>query len=384
MYRLLIVNNPVTALFMAMELDSIKGRDNLINIILYESRILPDDYCSNPIEFESEARKFCLEPFQTENIIDLPGIYYHYFGFWDYVSKWPRIFIEQRENLKKLSRCLSSLSWCNNVAEIWHGNTMWQFYLRKYNRNSKLILFDHGLTETNRYLSQDKSFMRLRSLLKRIINFIYPVDPYRTPDAHFSLNADVINRVLNTDAANKIVLAEEHHRFFRRLRLGKYALILLDNIKPWSSQRSDHAEYFRAFEKYLVEHFVAILLEHGVESIILKSKHWHHEYASEAVKNFSWLRQYFKVFYFSDLHPNISAEYFMLDPSMCILAGNLSSSLFFAKSINPEIQTFTYDAWFTNYTLDKFGATYDEIPAMRKFYFKDYLWAFAEYNPKDI
>jgi hypothetical protein len=398
--RVLIINNPLTALFMNLRLREVESpNDGISTLIFYEQRRVPAGYSENSLQHEYDNKKFCTCLFEDKYLIyRLPEIFYRYLSFIEFLIGCFEIKQEQIDNKYNLTKFLKANQLDDlNILEIWHGNTIWQKYLSLNHPSSKKIKFDHGLSETLGYFSYGRraliGYLYLKFYLRRVINFILglyfiipPIDA--ESDEHFTLNSAHINAALKRQETKMLVIDSEAIGNLSILKPAKKidqsattAIILLDNIKPWAKSVLDHQEYFSNFEAMLTLKVAPKLRSIGVDTLLLKPKHWQEEYAREAIQNFKLLSKSFNLKYFPDYYNNMPLEYFLMQLQPKVIFGNLSSGLYYAKHFMPEVETYTYDQWFVEYTMMKFGETYPDFQRMRPILFESQLEHFKLLNP---
>ena len=81
--RLLLINGPLTSLFMATKIASISNnKEKLKTILLYEPRLYPKFYSENIKKNEKENKEYSLNIFGKQyDIFSLPPINYDYYSF---------------------------------------------------------------------------------------------------------------------------------------------------------------------------------------------------------------------------------------------------------------------------------------------------------------
>jgi hypothetical protein len=401
--RILILNNPLTALFMDAWLNESedKGADTT-TIIFYEERILPSGYCENPDERIEENKNQTIFQFKSKySVLFPPAIYKDYYTFLALLKNHKKIKKDQVQKIKQLKSFLDANNLMDaNVTEIWHGNDSWHIYLKLLFPSATTIKFDHGLTETLMYfVDNHKSlyhhiYVRLgfRSIRRYIEKLYFVVSNVgKSPDNHMTLNAVQINSALGFEKTKKISVDRINSRTSVLIKgnidldaQSSLAIVLLENIKPWAKSDSDHKEYFNNFETMLMSCGGNKLKENGIKTIIFKPKHMHEEYARDAVNNFKRLGEMFELKYFPDLYDNLPLEYFLSSLSPNVIIGNLSSGLYYARHLLPRVQTYTYDGWFVDYTMKNFGVTYPDFQIMRPILYGSHAKYFESLNPIDL
>ena len=373
--------------------------DNFKTIIFYERRIQDPSYAKNLQKCEKENKFFSLYFFKNIYLIySLPGIFYRYVGFIDMLKRPLKIKKEQIENQSNINKFLK-LNKINNllVREIWIGNSFWQKYLIKNYSSSILVKFDHGLTETLMYFIDKKTFFnffknRLKMTLNYIFSLFFVVPPIEKEiDIHFTVNAKYINSALDCQKVKMLSCNVIKNFFFRHnnnsIKIKNkphLAIILLDNIKPFAKSKLDHEEYFFNFVTMLINRSVTKLKKLGIKTLIFKSKHWHEEYCKEAIRNFDRLNNFFELKYFSNYYDNYPLEYFLQTLNPKVIIGNLSSALYFAKHIIPNVKTYTYHDWFIDYTTEKFDSSYPDFKYLNEILFQREVKRFQSINPRKL
>lgn len=388
---------------MNSRLSEVESEHNDIStIIFYEKRRLDPGYCENPEQREAENKQYSLFLFKNKYLTYCPPeIYYRYSTFANLIKDCWKVKQEQLDNKLQITLFLESIQLLSvNVTEIWHGNTFWQKYLNLNYPSATTVRFDHGLSETLMYFSSNErtlanhvySKLNLRKVLNYVVGLYFVTPPVDAmSDIHFTLNSMHINAALGCEKTK--MLAPDRvgqSAIFStkgKTELGSgsgMAIVLLDNVKPWAKSDSDHKEYFADFETMLLSRGASKLTELGIKTIVFKPKHWQEEYARDAINNFRRLSEKFELKYFPDYYDNLPLEYFLkfLNPRAVI--GNLSSGLYYAKHLLPLVETYTYDDWFVDYTIVKFGATYPDFQRMRPILFGSQAKYFESLNPVSL
>jgi hypothetical protein len=377
-------------------------RNDISTIIFYEKRRLDPGYCDDPERCEKENEQYSLYLFKGKYLTYCPPeIYYRYSTFLNLIKNHRVIKSEQLDNQYQIKSFLKSIRLPGvNVTEIWHGNTRWQKHLKLIYPLATTVRFDHGLSETLMYFSANErtlaryiySKLKLRAILNYVAGLYFVTPPIESmSDIHFTLNSLHINAALGCEKTK--MLAPDRvgpslsfsTKGNVELSIGPgTAIILLDNIKPWTKLASDHKQYFADFETMLLSSVARKLKDLGIETIVFKPKHWQEEYARDAIKSFRRLNEVFELKYFPEYYDNLPLEYFLklLNPGVVI--GNLSSGLYYAKHLLPLVKTYTYDDWFVGYTLAKFGATYPDFQRMRPILFESQAKYFESLNPVSL
>lgn len=379
------------------EVDSKHG--DISTIIFYEKRRLDPGYCENPERCEEENKEYSLCLFKNNYVTYFPPeIYYRYSTFLNMIKDRREIKLEQIKNKLQIKLFLESI-WLfgADVTEIWHGNTFWQKYLKLIYPTSTTVRFDHGLSETLMYFPGKErtlaSYIYSRLNLRKIINYVVgryfvlpPIDVMS--DVHFTLNSKHINAALGCEKTKMLSpdLVAQSAIFPTKgkaeLSTGPgMAIVLLDNVKPWARSVSDHEAYFTDFETMLLSRGASKLKELGINTLVFKPKHWQEEHARDGINNFGRLSGVFELKYFPDYYDNLPLEYFLKLFNPGAVIGNLSSGLYYAKRLLPKVETYTYDDWFVDYTIAKFGATYPDFKRMRPILFGDQVKYFESLNP---
>jgi hypothetical protein len=401
--RILIVSNPLTAIFMNARLSEVESEGNdTETIIFYEERLLDSGYSENSTKREEENKQYALSLFKNKYKIFYPTeIYYRNSTFLNLLKNHKNIKQEQLDNQLKLKLFIneSKLS-SENIVEIWHGNTQWHKYLKLFFPSAATFKFDHGLTETLMYFEDSKktlphciySKLNLRKIFNYLGGLYFVTPPIDTkPNAHFTLNSREINAALGYEITKPIspngVQSITSFSLKKNIDFGEgasLAIVLLDNIKPWAKLNSDHAEYFNDFESMLLSNCTNNLVEKGIKTIVFKPKHWQEEFAQDAIKSFDRLGKLFELKYFPDFFENLPLEYFLESLRPKIIIGNLSSGLYYAKHLLPKVETYTYDNWFVDYTMRKFGTTFPDFEIMRPILYGSQAKYFENINPVNI
>jgi hypothetical protein len=397
--RLLLVNNPITGLFMSARLDELsKKEDRNTSIYLHESRLYPLEYSSDINKKEAEQLKYITSIFGCNEFLNPRPIFYPFYSKKDYLLDLIEIFIEQLNNLKYIEDFLKENDlFDREVNEIWYGNCIWQNYLHKIFPKARLIKFDHGLTETLNYFSVVKNksnyfAQRVNNFGKVALNAILPVGICSVIcEEHITLHAREINKAMGVEVA-KLLSNESVLKVARESILEincddsktPLAIVLLENIKPWTNDEDVQFQYFSDFEIMLCETLLPILLSRNIKKVYFKAKLWHEEFSREAVGKFSRLSKHVECCFFTDDFGNFPLECYLATLNVKVLVGDLSSGLYYAKQLIHQIETFTFDLWFVQYTKERFGVTFPDLPLMRKILIEENSNSFSGLNPINL
>lgn len=387
-----IANNSTTAFFQIAYFKS-KFYETKDVFVFVESRDFPKSYGLDLVKRTRELEKTFLLPFKInnfENFLFLPKIKYRYFSGFALILFFPCIFFERALNLVKLLKYLKTMNLSGiGPKEIWFGNSEWATYMCSIFPDALPRKFDHGLAELNQYFIERNRFPGKRA----VVNFLkicLPGNPaglnsrslhttvFEPSILRYSRDEAIVETLEIVDPVTEID-GVEHFGCGR-----KNAILLLENIKPWSLDERDHLQYFEALDAFLESTVSSELWDEGVEVLYVKYKAMHSEFCSNVACQFKLLGKKFTVVDMTDISENLAVEFYLRKLRPAYLLGSLSSALFFAHYILPSSVTITYDQWFVRYTLSAFGETfYDQID-MRKLYFEKYKEGLAELLPRSL
>lgn len=280
------------------------------------------------------------------------------------------------------------------VVEIWSRDAFVDQHFHFLCPQAKIYFFEHGLSDIRNALTtgqEDKRLGRLsflpnglaeflRSFRSRVSRFLeerfyYFSKSSNTRVTRVSLLADEIragnNRGQKLEPLNSsgILAASQalhsHEVDLARAVEGPCALILLMYVyhKPWNQNfERDQSKMLRDFEMMLAESYGSEFEQQGIKTLVFKGRFFHEDFSAEGVRAFDTLKQKYKVIYLSDYSPrNFPTEFYLglLQPKIILSA--YSSASVFAKKILPEINSYTYDRWFTQYIRNQFNTHFDDF-----------------------
>lgn len=419
--RLILVNNPITSLFMASWLQQNDHQKNdWQNIGIYSDIMQDDSYsldsASKNIVYERACKKV-LNKYISKWIDCRPKNYD------EYQFKFRRIKEVLQQRKKRKTELISIRNLCTKenifeVNEIWSSNAKYKSHFAFIFPKAKNVLFDHGHTEVKNMVLKGKEHDRvgrlkflprklrtcIRTLFFETYHFIekqmlFFAKSKTKVDKYISLLAEEINSTnpihsaesFNSyqpmlDAGKEIAVEEIDKNDLEKLSNNNTAVILLENIKDCSTTQQDTLDYLSAFEKYLMYKCENIFSKYKIDTIIFKPHFFHEEYVKEAYGNSKLLSQKYQVLFLNDHSPtNYKMEYYLPILQPKLLLGSFSTGLLFCKKIYPTVATYTFDLWIINYCIKKFGIIdhYDST-WIRKFYYNEFKNNFTNILPTTI
>ena len=424
-YRLLIVNNPLTSLFMAawFKQNRQPDRDGLRTIGVYCSIDFDDSYSSDIENKKSIYMKACRAPLEVvvdEWVVCMPN---RYISFGDSIRKPFEMMKERTRRKNDLQFIRKTLAEKNislkNVRELWHGNSSFDAHLFYLCPDAAGFQFEHGLSEVRNELSYQahseqvvgsghlnrqhlESIKQARKwLIRRIYKrWLYFTQAIVKRSVYVSLLGDEIKaakpgtsevmtmQVQEVIATIQSVMKSDPSFSFLSQLEGNTAVIMLMHLrpKPWGKKEADELlDYFDQFESYLYDDMKETFQKYQIKNIIFKSRFFHEEYSEEGFSRFNRLsRTYNLIFLSTYSKANYPVEFYVpiLKPTMVI--GLLSSGLFNSKKLLPSINTFTYDAWYNDFTLEHLQGVHPELGPLRELFFNTHGQAFKKVLPQTI
>ncbi len=407
--RLLLVNNPLSSLFMASWSSQNKCREQAewTTVAVYGD-IDYDETYSQDIELKKkihlQACRRSLDGFFDQWVLCLPKRYdTGCVVLWDMAAVW-RKRCQRRQELGHIKKTLAgagvSLA---DVKEIWHGNGVYDphfFYLCPHAKGTQ---FEHGLSEIRNAMFSGivlgwQAFLRdiLRSLYHRLQRHLVFWSPSTAKDEEYvSLLAQeilqanprckLINKLRAQEvlAVSKSVMAKDLGQSAWDGLKGPTAVVMFFTVKTWAKAPEDHLEFFDRFEGHISEVFGPVFARYGVKNIIFKSRFFNEEYCQEGFNRFSRLNKEYDLFYLSAHSPaNYPVEYYVPQLQPVVLVGPYSGGLFYSKKLFPAVATFSYHQWYIDYCRQKYGL--DEVYEfewLTEFFGKTYKEAFGPVHP---
>jgi hypothetical protein len=393
--RLIIINSPVTAFFISIKLQELKiKKENTKNIILYEQFKKEANTSKNYKKNSILHKKQCFFFLKNFKYYNLPIVNYKELKLKSIIADSLNFFYSRRTNLKKINNLINKLDLKKNEnIEIWHGNTLWQYYLKKLFKNSTLTLFDHGLTESilelENFNKKKNIITNLKKKIKEILNKIFITTPFPIHDYHCTL---LYKELLIIKKNKKFVSLNS--KFFKLNYLKKInlkftkskniALFLVSYIKPYSMEEKENMLYFKDLEFFFLDKIKPILQKKKIDTVFIKPHPWHDEFCYEWFKDFSKNNKDLNFFYLPRHYLNLPAELFLFFDEFKFIISPLSSANIFAKKIKNKVFIISYDLWFKKYLLDNFSNYYKDLDKIRLIFLekfkKIFKFAIQDYN----
>jgi hypothetical protein len=415
--RLLLVNNPITSLFMAAW-----GQQNQVNTTWRTIGV----YCTFDLDISYsehiESKKIvyqtaCCEVLNEivdEWIVCLPEHYNaNRFKFFSPIQTLKERK-QTKNELNKLRETFASTKLkLENVQEIWYGSSTFDAHFFYLCPQAIGISFEHGLSDVRNSLLYGKEInyegrlrrlppawiKKLRKVKSIIQKYIYNLFLYFSPS---DVNCDLIVSILGDEIrcgnrsnppvttinpnlvftiADSTIKKDPCYQSFTELK-GNNAIILLDQIKPWAKGKADHLAFFKSFFQYIGETWEPVFKKNNVDNIIVKSRFFHEEHSAEGFDLFSKLIGNYNFYFLSEFsEKNYTLEYYIPLLQPILILGNLSSGLFYTKKLMPKLMTFTYDTWFIDYCYTHFHQTFPDFKWLGELYYKTHAEAFKEVLP---
>jgi len=415
--RILLVDNPITSLFMAAWYRQRDYHKDLScrTVAVYAAIDYDDDTEEKKIIYK-KASSGILEDIVNEWYVCMPA---KYESFYSTSFRKPveiiRKRLDRKADIKRIVELLNDHGIdADEVSEVWSANCVFLPHFRFICKKASIISFEHGLSDLKNAVVYNQSAERndmgtnrlsnlafsnlhrakraIKRKLDRLLIF-YTMEV--TIDKHismFSKELAITNPHLNvesieSDAVSNLSLSimrqDPGYSFFTKLD-GNSAIILLTPIEPFTSERHEQFRFFKSFEEYLIRHWSDFLIKNEIRNIIFKSRFVLEVCTKEAVENFSSLNKLFNVVLLSDISPyNYNVEYYISTIRPKIIMGAYSSGLLYSKKIDPGLLTLSYDDWFIDYCENRFGWTSDYVWP-RAFCESNKMIAFRAFLPQEL
>ena len=424
-YRLLLVNNPLTSLFMAawFRENCQHDKEGWRSIAVYCSIDFDDSYSSDIENKKSIYMKACCAPLEAvvdEWVVCMPT---RYISFGGSLRKPYEMMKERTRRRNELAFIRDTLSEnhisLKDVREIWCGNGSFDPHFFYLCADAAGFQFEHGLSEVrNELSSQARSrhaegsghlnghyFESIKQPRKWLIRRIYKRWLYFTQDivkrsAYVSLLGDEIKsakpetsdvmtiqvqEVIST--IQSVMKSDPSFSLLTQLE-GNTAVIMLMHLrsKPWGKKEADELlGYFDQFESYVCDDLRETFQKYRIQNIVFKSRFFHEEYSEEGFSRFNRLsRMYNLIFLSTHSKANYPVEFYVPILKPTLLIGLLSSGLFNSKKLFPGMNTFTYDAWYNHFTLEHLQGVHPELGPLRELFFNTHGQAFKKVLPQTI
>ena len=389
--RLIIINSPVTAFFVSMKLRELQiNGESVINIVLYESYKLDVNYSKNNKKNAFLHKKQCLFFLKNLKFYNLPLASLYELRLNSIIKDFTNFFYLRRTNLKKIKSVIEKIGLKKNEnIEIWHGNTLWHYYLKKIFNNSTLTLFDHGMTESlielEEYSKKKNIFFNLKKKIKKILTNTFITMPFQIHDYHCTLLYEELMKITKN---KKFVSLKSNYFELNNLNKIKIkftkskniALLLISYIKPYSMGKKENMHYFNKLGFFFNNNIKPILKKKKIDTVFIKPHPWHDEFCYDWFKDFSKKNKDLNFFYLPRHFLNLPAELFLYFDEFKFIISPLSSANIFAKKIKNKVVTISYDFWFKQYLLDRFLNYYKDLGKIRSIFLKKYkkIFKFAK------
>ena len=423
--RILLVNNPLTSLFMAawFKQSCRQNKDEWRTVGVYCSQDFDESYSADIENKKSIYKEACLAPLKVmvDKWVDCMPSRYPPYGI---SIRKPFKMMNERISRKKELKFIRDTMRKNNISlqhvkEIWYGNSSFNPHFFYLYPTAGGFQFEHGFSEVKnelnyqvqseiaeefghlngqyfKLLKTTKKWL-IRQIYKRCIYFTYEIiqrgvylsilgDEIRTAKSeNFKVNGIETQEVKSI--IQSVIKSDPSYTFLKELK-GNTALILLMHLrpKPWGKKEVvELLDYFDRFETYLSEDLKETFQKYQIKNIIFKSRFFHEEYSEEGFTRFSKLSKLYNLIFLSSYsETNYPVEFYITVIKPTMLIGLLSSGLFYSKKILPNINTYTYDSWYNNYTLKYLRGVHPELGPLRELFFNNYAKEFRKVLPRNI
>jgi len=371
----------------------VNSSDDIENVVFFEHQIMQDDYTLDNDSSFQKHKDLCLIHYRFEKIHFLPGINYesNSFSLKKYLYNFLSIKAIERKNFKVLHNFFNEVNLNYDVKEIWFGNTFWHFYIRKIYPKAVLKMFDHGLTEPMVDIaSHEKSYLKkqLGRLSKAFMSFLFTKPPFLIYDERFSILGNEINESNCPYFINSIDPSYSFKYINENFKLNipsesRAALLLPITVKPWINKPNnieEHKAYYSDFVRFLEREIFPIFKKENIDTVIIKPQMWKHDFVDELYKILK-NKPDFSFIFLPDISPNLPLENFIFMEQVKVLVGALSSGMYYAKKIKNSLISVTYDEWYVEYTMRKYGNTFKDLKELREIFIEENSSSFRCLNP---
>lgn len=418
--RILLVSNPVNAFFMRSYLEQILNNNSEYNNVFFYTDIDFDESswestwgtkCVNlkeKIELEKLGSRLILESKISSWIECMPKRYSRYNFKLNEIKK----IREERRNRKKELQFIKNILKENalspdSIYEIWYSNSVFTQHFFYLCTKAIGFSFEHGLGEVKLEFTEKRernktieffkpsSWLvtikhKVKILLQNVL--VYFSHEIVNKKSHISLFGDEIkitdidNSIITLDPINctevsKSVMDVDIEKL-SFLNGSRNALVLMPTIKSWAKNEQQHLDFFRSFEKYLLEDLNDLFQKNLIDTIIFKTKTYIDDYCEEGFSNFKKLKNKYKLCYLPHFSKNnFPAEMYLSLFQPQLILGAHGAALFYSKKINPNIHTYSFDRWYNEYCDIHFGTHLSEYDTLIDFYHKKYSREFKDSLP---
>ncbi|MCX5695178.1 MAG: hypothetical protein NTW18_00730 [Candidatus Omnitrophica bacterium] len=390
--RIFIIQTLTSALFMAAYYKQEKMRDEKYRDIC----VIPYSKICNTDNQEFIVACKNITRFISEEIITFAeqDIYYVPMSF--------KNLGQYRQKKKKYLTVIKEMCEKNNIRiglikEIYHSNRAFHQYFKYLNPKSKLIGFEHGLSDTRCFLLQDNAINIIKNIVKCVMGGIFFIfySYLENDDLNVSLLAPEIrkiNKKINIkylypkqiiEIANKIVYDDLNDTGFFNEHKSIGIIINSDGFSL-AQKREDRLKFHRDFAVYILEKIKGLYPE--VKTIIFKTRSFDHildKDFSDVKEDLVKLFNGYKVFFFDEItKTNYPPEFYINIIRPKFIFGDVSSGLFYSKALMPEIATYDYNEYVSNYEFKHFGATLPDYKWLNDIFFKRFRVIFKDILPK--
>jgi hypothetical protein len=407
--RILVVKNPITALFMAAWFRQNNCEDAV-------------DWRTVPVH-TAPALLNGIENFKTKKLIYVQSCHdvirtisdewlvcradKYESGFDLSAASLKAVFKERerrQENLARIRKTLTDANIpLNAVKEIWIGNNGYGNNFSFLCPQAKVLQFEHGLSDVrNAIKHQQEPKLRWwpyphRKMRRNISKWLYDRllifdlmvgkcdqrvsllgDEIRLANA--SCPVETINSTFVHQIVKSVMKTDPSH-YISETAQGSTALILLDNVKPWAKTEADQMSFFDSFEQHIVNQYSDVFLKHGIRNLVFKSRFFHEEFSKEGFSNFSRLKRNYRLLFLTDYSVrNFPVEFYLEILRPTLILGSYSSGLFYSKKLFPAT-TCSYHQWFVNYCMNSYNKTHADFAWLENLFHEQYAVAFNQIHP---
>ncbi|MDP1994971.1 MAG: hypothetical protein Q8K40_06965, partial [Ignavibacteria bacterium] len=160
------------------------------------------------------------------------------------------------------------------------------------------------------------------------------------------------------------------------------ALIMMPDIMILTQDKQQQMDFYKAFEKYLIESCDGLFIKYQIDILIFKAKLYLDNYFEEGFNNFLYLKKKYELKYLPHLSRiNLPVELYLPIFKPNLILGAYGSALFYSKKLYPDVVTYSFDKWYNKYCDDHFGTHIKEYDTLINFFHGKYSKEFREILP---
>jgi len=330
--RLILVNNPTTALFMAAAYRQKRfaEADGMINISIYHGYEYDEKLYDHMADITGKSVQ------REEAVKEVMQLILERWYVLPTTFKWsdrapynkitvfrPKtLFLERRskkEDIEKIKEFLSGINVKKeDVREIWHGNGRYVNVFKHIISDAKMFSFEHGLgdirnavlngkNKVNRENIPGKTFEGLLGHIDKSVKKLF--FQFSNDDIPVSQNVSILSdEIEKTKPAKEVVgidpsgvidlldpiMSEDPCSDFARELKGNNVILMMQEL-PVARDRDLIFEYFAKLEKHIVDDWSDWLDKYEIRNIIIKERAIYNKLSEEAIRKMDKLRSKYNV-----------------------------------------------------------------------------------------